>query len=44
MPNIIGEFHARELGKILSAVRDKGAFEKLDLIAVTRGISAIVLI
>jgi hypothetical protein len=30
-------FHARELGKALSEIRDKGGFVGLDLIAVTRG-------
>jgi len=37
VPNIVGNFHARQLGKILSEVRDQGGFEGLDLIAVTRG-------
>jgi len=37
IPNIVGNFHARQLGKILSEVRDQGGFEGLDLIAVTRG-------
>jgi N6-L-threonylcarbamoyladenine synthase len=37
VPNLVGSFHARELGKVLSEVRDKGGFVDLDLIAVTRG-------
>jgi hypothetical protein len=31
-------FHAKELGKALTEVRDEGGFKGLDLIAVTRGI------
>jgi hypothetical protein len=37
VPNLVGMFHAKELGKALSEVRDGGGFEELDLIAVTRG-------
>jgi hypothetical protein len=37
VPNLVGMFHAKELGKALSEVRDAGGFEGLDLIAVTRG-------
>jgi hypothetical protein len=32
-----GLFHARNLAKVLTEVRDAGGLEKLDLIAVTRG-------
>lgn len=39
VPMLVGMFHAKELGKALTEVRDKGGFEGLDLIAVTRGIS-----
>jgi hypothetical protein len=39
VPNLVGLFHAKELGKALSEVRDGGGFEGLDLIAVTRGIN-----
>lgn len=38
VPTLVGMFHARELGKALSEIRDKGGFVGLDLIAVTRGI------
>lgn len=38
MPNLVGQFHARNLGRVLSEVRDAGGFKRLDLIAVTRGI------
>ena len=37
VPNIVNNFHASQLGKILCEVRDQGGFEGLDLIAVTRG-------
>lgn len=37
VPILVGQFHAKELGKVLSEVRDKGGFRGLDLIAVTRG-------
>ena len=37
VPILVGQFHAKELGKALSEVRDKGGFVGLDLIAVTRG-------
>lgn len=37
VPNLVGEFHAKNLGKILCEVRDLGGFAGLDLIAVTRG-------
>jgi hypothetical protein len=37
VPNLVGMFHAKELGKALSEVRDEGGFKGLDLIAVTRG-------
>src|SRR5579859_1206925 len=36
VPSIVGMFHACELGKVLSQVRDEGGLEGLDLIAVTR--------
>ena len=38
VPNLVGQFHARNLGRVLSEVRDAGGFKGLDLIAVTRGI------
>lgn len=38
VPVQAGLFHAKNLGKVLSEVRDSGGLEKLDLIAVTRGI------
>ena len=37
VPNLVGMFHAKELGKALSEIRDEGGFKGLDLIAVTRG-------
>ena len=37
VPVLVGQFHAKELGKALSEIRDKGGFVGLDLIAVTRG-------
>ncbi len=39
VPILVGQFHAKELGKVLSEIRDKGGFVGLDLIAVTRGSS-----
>lgn len=39
VPILVGQFHAKELGKVLSEIRDKGGFVGLDLIAVTRGIA-----
>src|SRR5208282_6662062 len=36
VPVLVGQFHAKELGKALCEVRDRGGFEGLDLIAVTR--------
>ena len=39
VPVLVGQFHAKELGKALSEIRDKGGFVGLDLIAVTRGIA-----
>ena len=38
VPVLVGQFHAKELGKVLCEIRDKGGFVGLDLIAVTRGI------
>lgn len=38
VPNIVGQFHAKNLGKVLAEIRDKGGLVNLDLIAVTRGI------
>jgi len=37
VPNLVGQFHAKNLPRVLSEVRDLGAFKGLDLIAVTRG-------
>jgi hypothetical protein len=37
VPILVGQFHAKELGNVLCEVRDRGGFEGLDLIAVTRG-------
>jgi hypothetical protein len=41
VPTLVGEFHAKELGKALTEIRNKGGFDGLDLIAVTRGIPSI---
>jgi tRNA A37 threonylcarbamoyltransferase TsaD len=41
VPILVGQFHAKELGKVLCEIRDKGGFNGLDLIAVTRGRSVI---
>lgn len=37
VPNLVGQFHAKNLARVLSEVRDAGGFDGLDLIAVTRG-------
>jgi len=37
VPNLVGQFHAKNLPRVLSEVRDQGGFKGLDLIAVTRG-------
>ena len=39
MPNLVGQFHAKNLAKVLCQVRDNSGFDGLDLIAVTRGMS-----
>lgn len=41
VPILVGQFHTKELGKVLCEIRDKGGFFGLDLIAVTRGIFSI---
>jgi hypothetical protein len=38
VPNIVGAFHAMNLGKILSQVREQGGLNGLDLIAVSTGV------
>lgn len=37
VPNLVGQFHAQTLARVLGEVRDQGGFEELGLIAVTRG-------
>jgi len=37
VPNLVGQFHAQTLARVLREVRDQGGFEGLGLIAVTRG-------
>jgi|SRR5579862_3237475 len=39
VPNLVGQFHAKNLAKVLCQVRDNSGFDGLDLIAVTRGMS-----
>jgi N6-L-threonylcarbamoyladenine synthase len=41
VPMQAGLFHAKNLAKVLTEVRDAGGLEKLDLIAVTRGSSVL---
>jgi tRNA N6-adenosine threonylcarbamoyltransferase len=43
VPNIVGQFHAKNLARLLAEVSDQGAFKKLDLIAVTRGFIQVIL-
>jgi N6-L-threonylcarbamoyladenine synthase len=37
VPNLVNQFHAQTLARVLAEVRDQGGFEGLGLIAVTRG-------